>query len=205
MKKEIGLIAILVVIIGIGAAVITFWKKPSPAFAPTPPGETIIKVTSYNDASYFYNCSRPIRVKVVKDLGIPLSGGGTGGGYVPVDASEAKLFCHTTAAIENEGKIKVLQRSEVIELISHYTYKDVSIKALEFKYIEDKEYVHRLLPEYQDREIGCIIVLETPNEKRVYLEDEDLETFEELDYQTFAQYLNQVSEADRKLFVGNLR
>ncbi len=147
-----------------------------------------------------YECSRPIRL--VSDT---TDRKGAAVNFRPVDEAEAKLFCHMTYAEEYKGKLKVLQKPEVLALIGKYQYKDVSIKALEFKYIQDKEFVHRLLPMHQDKEIGCIIVLETPGEDKVYLEDEALETFAELDYQIFARQLEQVSQADRKLFYDNLR
>ncbi len=140
-----------------------------------------------------YACSRPIKVHVEN------------GQERPVDPDEAKLLCHMTSAEEYKGKITVLQRPEVIELMSRYQYKEVSIKALEFKYIEDKEYVHRLLPSYKDREIGCIIILQTPNEKLVYLEDETLETFEQMDSIAFDGLIAQSNPADQKLFYDNLR
>jgi hypothetical protein len=101
--------------------------------------------------------------------------------------------------------LTVLQKPEVLDLISKYQYKDVSIKALEFKYIQDKEFVHRLLPQYKDREIGCIIILETPNEKMVFLEDEKLATFEQMDYKLFDKQLDQISPADKQIFLENLQ
>jgi hypothetical protein len=125
--------------------------------------------------------------------------------YQPLDRDEAKLFCHMTSAFEYKGKLTVLQKPEVLELINKYQYRDVRIKALEFQYIEDKEFVHRLLPQFKDKEIGCIIVLETPNEKLVFLEDEELETFELMDYKIFEQNFRNVSEADKALFLGNLQ
>ncbi len=147
-----------------------------------------------------YQCSRPIRLK--SDT---VNRKGEAQEFIPVDPAEAKLLCHMTSAEEYEGKIKVLQKPDVISLISQYEYKDMSIKALEFKYIKDTDYVHRLLPGYKNEEIGCIIVLDTPGQDKVYLEDEELETFEELDYKTFVGYLEQVSPADRKLFYDNLK
>ncbi|MBI4067444.1 hypothetical protein HY407_03600 [Candidatus Gottesmanbacteria bacterium] len=165
--------------------------------------KTYKEITGYSDGNYIYTCSKPIKARLEKIPG-PL-GAPEGKSYIPIDKEEAKLFCHSTAAIENEGKIKILQRPEVLDLISKYQYKDVTIKALEFKYIKDEGFVDRLLPAYKDKEIGCIIVLETPGEKRVYLEDEKLETFEELDYQTFLQSLDSVSDADRQLFIANLQ
>jgi len=201
MKKAVVFPIIFVVILGVGVSIVIFWKKPASTL--TPQSEKIKKVSSYFDGTYGYDCSRPIQVKAGTAQGQIV--GSTVDIQIPLDLEEAKLFCHSTFVIENKGKIKVLQRPEVVELVSKYAYKDVSIKALEFKYIQDQQFVHRLLPAYQDREIGCIIVLETPNEKRVYLEDEELETFEELDYETFEQYLGQVSEADQQVFSDNLR
>lgn len=158
------------------------------------------EITSYDTNTGGYECSKPIKAASTTINKF------TGEAYhfTPVDQDEANLFCHTTFVIEYKGKLTVLQKPEVISLINKYPYKDVSIKALEFKYIEDKEFVHRLLPTYKDREIGCIILLETPNEKKVYLENEQLETFEELDYQEFESYLENISEEDRQLFLVNL-
>ena len=158
------------------------------------------------DTNYFvsdtgeFRCSKPIKL-----VSYTLDKEGTATKFSPVDPDEAKLFCHLTFAIEYKGKIKILQRPDVLALVSKYQYKDVSIKALEFQYIQDKDFVDRLLPTYKNREIGCIIVLETPNEKKVYLEDEKLETFEELDFQKFQQYLDLASEADRQLLITNLK
>lgn len=147
-----------------------------------------------------YACSKPIKLvsNLVDEDGVYVN-------HKPVDEAEAKLYCHMTSAEEYKGKLKVLQKPEVLELIGKYQYKDVSIKALEFKYIQDKDFVHRLLPAYKEVEIGCIILLDTPDEDKIYLEDEDLETFEELDYQTFKLNLEQISAADRQLFYDNLK
>lgn len=159
-------------------------------------------ITSYGDGSYGYQCSRPIKAKLQRSNNGDIPDALV---YRPVDPDEARLFCHATSAIEFKGIIKVLQKPEVLALISKYKFKDVSIKALEFKYIQDKDYVHRLLPAYQNREIGCIILLDTPGEDKVYLEDERLNTFEAMDYATFARGLEQISPADRKLFYDNLK
>ncbi|GAC1391610.1 MAG: hypothetical protein NVSMB46_04740 [Candidatus Saccharimonadales bacterium] len=154
----------------------------------------------YLEGTGFYSCSK--KIKLVSNT---KNQKGEYIHYLPVNESEANLFCHLTTAEEFKGKIKVLQKDEVLKLISKYQYKDVSIKALEFKYIKDKEYVHRLLPQYIDREIGCIIVLQTPGESKVYIEDEQLNTFTELDYQVFTHNLEQVSLPDRQLFYDNLK
>lgn len=158
------------------------------------------EVMGYGNVGGYYSCSKPIKLVSHR---INLKRQATD--FSPVDKEEAQLFCHMTAAIEYKGKLTVLQKPEVLQLISKYSYKDVHIKALEFKYIQDKDFVNRLLPTYKGREIGCIIVLETPNEKKVYLEDEKLNTFEELDYQTFERFLNSISPIDRQTFIENLK
>ena len=208
-----GAIAVLIVA-GLGVWALSHQNSSSNGYfcAPAPgeckdPDRKHISNSQFKEASSYYisgtggyECSRPIKLvsNTVDKQGEALD-------FNPVDESEAKLFCHMTSAEEYKGKIKVLQKPEVIKLIAQYRYKDVSIKALEFKYIQDKEYVHRLLPDYKDKEIGCIILLITPGVDKVYLEDENLNTFDELDYQTFAHYLDRVSPADKKLFYDNLK
>ena len=147
-----------------------------------------------------FECSKPIRM-----VSYTLNKKNEYVNFLPVDPEEARVFCHMTYAIEYKGKITVLQKPEVLSLIRKYQYKDVSIKALEFALIKNEGFVDRLLPQYKDREIGCIILLETPNEKMVFLEDEDLETFEQMDYKLFDQQLDQVSPEDKQLFLENLR
>lgn len=178
---------------------------------PAKPKETIKEVTGYSDGTFFYSCARPIKAKL-QSIPVPV-GAPPQESYVPVDPAEAKLYCYSTAAIENEGKIKILQRSEVLEMIHPYDYADVSVKALEFQRVKGftsdtvfAEWFARYLErgDGRQREIGCIIVVETPDPKKVYLEDEKLEVFEELDYAVFEHYLRSVNATDRKLFLDNL-
>ena len=161
-------------------------------------------VTEYSTGRAGYACSKPIKVQRQRKLVQHQLGSNWETLYLPVDPDAAKLFCHGTWIEEYKGKLTVLRKPEVLNLISKYEYKDVSIKALEFKYIQDKEFVNRLLPQYKDREIGCIIILETPNEKMVFLEDEKLETFEQMDYKLFDKQLDQVRLTDKQIFLENL-
>jgi PKD repeat protein len=174
-----------------------------------PTQTTIETVSGYYADGGFYTCSQPIQAYVTRTIypsgmvvmpNVPTT--------VPVDPAQANLFCHLTGVgypVENEGKITVLQRPDVLSLISQYNYKDVHIRALEFQYIQDKNFLGRLLPTYKGRDIGCIIILDTPGGSRVYLEDDKLNTFEQMDYAVFQQYLNAASSADRQLFLDNLR
>jgi len=165
--------------------------------------EFIYDTRYVDERDHIYECSRPIKLQKRGRAATMLGGERTV--YLPVDTDEANLFCHDVAIIEYKGKLTVLQKREVLDLIGKYQYKDVTIKALEFKYIQDKEFVNRLLPQYRDREIGCIIILETPKEKLVFLEDENLETFEQMDYKLFDKQLDRISPADRQIFLDNLR
>lgn len=211
MKTNVVFIGLVLFLIVIGLSyyrssppVAPYLRLPNTFSTPTPVPPLYTLGTTYGDGAGGYECSKPIQLKLTKVSSYSPDGGMIDA-YVPVDPDEARLFCHMTYAIEYKGKLEILRRPDVLGLVNQYPYKDSSIKALEFQYIQDKDYVHRLLPMYQDREIGCIIVLETPGEKRVYLEDEDLETFEEMDYTAFMQQLNTVSPADRQLFLDNLR
>lgn len=163
------------------------------------------EVTSYDGGGAGYECSRPITVKLHWEKVGHMSGFSYGFLYLPVNPDEAKLFCHGTWIEEYKGKITVLQKPEVLDLISRYEYKEVSVKALKFELIKSEGFVDRLLPQYKGREIGCIIILETPHEKMVFLEDEHLETFEQMDYKIFDRQLDQASSADKRLFMENLR
>lgn len=158
------------------------------------------EASGFSDDAGGTECSKPIRM-----VSYTINKKREYVNFRPVDPEEARVFCHITYAIEYKGKLTVLQKPEVLALIAKYPYKDVSIKALEFKYIQDTDFVNRLLPQYIGREIGCIIVLETPNEKLVYLEDENLNTFDQIDYKLFENNLANVSEVDRKLFLDNLK
>ncbi|MEX0616294.1 MAG: hypothetical protein WD231_00610 [Candidatus Woykebacteria bacterium] len=163
------------------------------------------EVTEYSPGGAGYACSKPIKVQRQRKLVGHMGGSTWETHYLPVNPDEANLFCHGTWIEEYEGKITVLQKPEVLDLISKYEPKDVSIKALEFALIKSEGFVDRLLPQYKNREIGCIIILETPNEKMVFLEDENLETFEQMGYKLFDQQLDQVSPADKQLFLENLQ
>ena len=161
-------------------------------------------VTEYSTGDAGYACSKPVKVQRQRRLVQHMLGSNGETLYLPVDPDEAKLFCHGTWIEEYKGKLTVLQKPEVLDLISKYQYKDVSIKALEFKYVQNREFVNRLLPQYKDREIGCIIILETPNERMVFLEDEGLQTFVQMDYKLFDKQLDKVGPADKQIFLKSL-
>ena len=201
MKKRSVALPILVGILVAGWFAYSYYGH-----APTRTAEPEFKeVTEYSTGGAGYACSRPIKVQRQRQLVQHQLGSAWETLYLPVDADEARLFCHGTWIEEYRGKITVLQKPEVLDLISRYPYKDVSIKALDFELINSDGFVARLLPQYKAREIGCIIILETPNEKMIFLEDANLETFEQMGYESFQQQLDLVSPSDKQLFLENLR
>ena len=204
MNKKIIFLVILIGIVFVGWVAYRYYGITPMSMIENTDGPEFKYVTEYNTGGAGYACSKPIKVQRQRKLVQHLDGSNWETLYLPVDPDEAKLFCHGTWIEEYKGKLTVLQKPEVLDLISKYPYKDVNIKALEFKYIQDKEFVNRLLPQYKDREIGCIIILETPNEKMLLLEDEKLETFEQMDYKLFDKQLDQVSPTDKQVFVENL-
>ena len=213
---KIGVVVALIVIIS-GAVVWLIKYRPNIIFHPKDYNATISTVEDVNGyygadnetgKVGFFTCSKPIQAKVTRTIyptGMTVSPNVPS--IEPLDSAQTKMYCKLTSEglpLENEGKITVLQRLDVQRLISEYNYKDVHLKALKFDYIEDKGFLYRLLPIYKGRDIGCIIVLETPGFSKVYIEDEKLQTFEELDYNTFSNYLSQASSSDRQLFLDNL-
>lgn len=204
MNKKVIVLVILIGILLAGWIVYHYYGVTPKSVIENTNEPEFKEVTEYSTGGAGYACSKPIKVQRQRKLVQHMGGSNWETLYLPVNPDEAKLFCHGTWIEEYKGKLTVLQKPEVLDLISKYPYKDVSIKALEFKYIQDKEFVNRLLPQYKDREIGCIIILETPNEKMVFLEDEKLETFEQMDYKLFDKQLDQVSPTDKQVFLENL-
>jgi hypothetical protein len=126
--------------------------------------KSIKEVSSYvMDGGVAYTCSQPIKVRTHANPSYvhadvtpaPIAEFAT-----PVNPDEAKVLCYALGvAVESEGKITVLQKPEVVKMILRYPYSAVSIKAVKFDLIQDKEFVHRLLPSYADKDIGCLIVV----------------------------------------------
>ncbi len=104
---------------------------------------------------------------------------------------------------EDKGKVQVAQRSEVKQLVQTYGRKGVIIRALEYQDIKDKEYVKRLLgSNYMD--LGCIILVDYPGGRKVYLEDDKLHVIRQLDGSSFNEMLRTATEADVQKFYNSL-
>lgn len=105
--------------------------------------------------------------------------------------------------IEDEGKVLVAKRPEVMNLVKTYGRKGVIIEALEYEDIQDKEFVKRLLGENYV-ELGCIIVVSFPKGQYYYMENDELEVINQLDSKMFNEWLKNSSAEDVNKFYENL-
>jgi hypothetical protein len=90
--------------------------------------------------------------------------------FVPVRLSDLQKFCRTTSSIEYHAVVDVLARPDVAAVIGRYPTEVASVRALAAKYITDPALLHRILPEYRNVKIYCVIVVQSPEGNRFFLE-----------------------------------
>jgi hypothetical protein len=104
---------------------------------------------------------------------------------------------------ESEGKVLVARRPEVKVLVQQYGRKGVVIKALEFKDIQDKVFLHSLLGNnYVD--LGCIIEVTYPGGRYVYLENDGLDVIQRLNGDQFDRWLRTAPLVDVQKYYSHL-
>lgn len=81
---------------------------------------------------------------------------------------DVPTYCHT---IEYRAVLDILRRDDVARIIEKYDTTRASVRALGHTYIDDKEYLTRILPAYSDVKIDCIIVVHSPEGTRFFIED----------------------------------
>ena len=147
-----------------------------------------------------YNCSQRIKGKWIETwVGNP---GGRGYNFVPENDVEFKKFCRSTFAIEYRAVIDILKRDDVHEIIDKYDYTQTWVRALGHDYIEDKEFLGRILPAYSNIKIDCIIVVHSPEGTRFFLENGEVHNshddhkYIEVESSEFLNSLNNASDAD---------
>lgn len=117
-------------------------------------------------------------------------------GFGPIGNSP----CHVT---EDEGKVRVAQRPEVMQLVQQYGRKGVIIRALEFKDIQDKAFLQRLLGNNYV-ELGCIIEVAYPGGRYVYLENDKLDVIQRLNGAQFDDWLRTAPASDVQKYYAHL-
>ena len=108
--------------------------------------------------------------------------------------------------IEYRAVLDILKREDVHATISKYGSVRSSVKALGHKYIDDKDYLNRILPNYNSVAIDCIIVVHSPDGTRFFIENgavhenhED-HMYMEVPSEEFLASLNNASDEDVTAF-----
>ena len=158
-------------------------------------GETYLK-KSFGDGNFLYTCS--------KDIEVIYEGSSHGPGevYRPVNQEQFSKYCRSDAVIEYKAVIDILKRQDVDSLIEKYDTTQASVRALGHAYIQDKDYLNRILPAYSDVKIDCIIVVHSPERTRFFIEDgevhdsHDDHQYREVPAKEFLTSLNNASSED---------
>lgn len=162
-------------------------------------GKTYLR-SGFGDGNFLYSCSKEIEVRYEG------SSLGPGAVYTPVNQEEFRKYCRSNAAIEYRAVIDILKREDVSKIIAKYDTVHASVKALGHTYINDKDYLKRILPAYSDVKIDCIIVVHSPEGTRFFIEDgEKHESHHDHHYREvpdieFLASLNSASDADVTAF-----
>lgn len=150
----------------------------------------------FGDGDFTYSCSKGIEVRYEGSLD------GAGDVFKPTNQEDFTKYCRSNAAIEYRAVIDVLKREDVSDVIAKYDTTKASVRALGHKYIHDKEYLHRILPAYNNMKIDCIIVVHSPEGTRFFLENgETHESHNDHEYievptEEFLASLNASSDSD---------
>ena len=164
-KAKIGLVIGAVIAAGLLAwGAVAYWQSTNDEAAP---GSTMESRFLLNEM--YFACSRPIAGTWVDarvgQLGEP------GKYFQPDNQEEFQKYCRMEAIIEYKAVLDILQRDDVHQLIARYNTSEAWVRALGHRYIEDKEYLARILPAYRDRKIDCIIVVHSPEGTRFFIEN----------------------------------
>lgn len=98
--------------------------------------------------------------------------------------------------VEEEGKISVSKRPEVVALAERHGWDHVHILAMDIKLVSDLEFIQELRPDFA-QELGCVIVVHAgENEGYVYQEDKDLNV---VHMETMEEFVASVKDKDPEL------
>lgn len=163
-----------------------------------------------------YECSKAIPIKRTSKGYVP----GGAPGVVPRSVEDLKNYCRPYSSsndpsgcgpggeycIEYRAVIDILKREDVSNTISKYGSVRSSVKALGHTYINDKEYLNRILPDYNSVTIDCIIVVNSPEGTRFFIENGDVHDshddhkYIEVPSDEFLVSLNKASDEDVTAF-----
>lgn len=110
------------------------------------------------------------------------------------------------SAIEYHAALDIYNMSSVQESMKKYPKHESWVRPLRYTFIEDREYLARILPDYTDVNIHCIIVAHSPEGTRFFLEDGDLHhNYIEVPEVEFLESLYSAPQEDYTAFWLNLR
>ncbi len=148
----------------------------------------------------YYDCSRLIDGDWVEarvgQLGEP------GYYFKPSNQEDFEKYCRAGAVIEYRAVLDILRRDDVYQLIAKYNTSEAWVRALGHRYINDKNYLTRILPAYSNLKIDCVIVVHSPEGTRFFIENSERhENHEDHQYleiptATFLTSLNRASDED---------
>ena len=175
-------------------------------------GDTKSSETNFRLYNLTYECSQPIEGEWQQ---------GRDGSFQPKDQEEFQKFCRVTsdednetnggAIIEYRAVIDILQKDHVREIIDRYDSTEAWVRALSHDYIQDKEYLSRILPSFNSEHIDCIIVVHSPEDTLFFVEvgeshdSHDDHQYIEVPSDEFLASLNSAPDEDVSAFWLGLR
>lgn len=198
-NKRILILILVLLIVVTGIAV---WKYRSEILYETlkPPKPQGNSSSSFLYQEIFYSCSKEIPGEWVEakvgQLGEP------GYYFVPANQIDLEKFCRMDAVIEYRAVIDILKREDVSHLIEKYDTAQAWVRALSHVYINNKDFLRRILPAYSNMKIDCIIVVHSPEGTRFFIENGEKHIthndhkYMEIDTTEFLESLNNAPDTD---------
>jgi hypothetical protein len=166
-KKKLGFVLIGLGIVTVSSIGFAVWNNSGTKQRGPKPSSTSESSFILNEV--YYDCSQPVQGNWVEasigQLGDP------GYYFQPTNQQEFRRYCRESVVIEYRAVIDILKREDVSSIIAKYDTTQASVRALGHKYINDKDYLKRILPAYSDIKIDCIIVVHSPEGTRFFVEN----------------------------------
>lgn len=211
MNKKFKIVAILIVFIIVSFLVLgvmyVIWQDVIVKSDDTPPASQNINPQSTSESSfrvgdYGYGCSREIDGRWVEEEYMGPAGSARVYAFKPSNYEDFKKYCREVYIIEYKSVIDILRRDDISQLIEKYNTTEAWVRALSHVYINDKDYIRRILPAYSEFNIDCIIVVHTPEITRFFIEkgeehaSHDDHQYLEIPASEFLSSLNSSSDKD---------
>jgi len=197
----VGIFIAVLVIVSVGSAgwfVLNQNEENTAVLDPKPDSNSL---SSFESQEVGYECSREIQGNWTIIKGQLGQDKWT---FIPDDPKEVEKYCRSTYAIEYHAVLDILKRQDVIEVIDKYDSSLAWVKVLNYEYIQDKDYIDKILPDYSDVDIHCVVVVHSPEGDRFFLEKGEHD-YIEVPSDEFLSSLNSASDEDVNTFWLNLR